>query len=383
MNRISPQTAKGKRFKCTTESLDGVRLKGVKFIGEDTWFPKGAVTILGGRKRSGKSTLCLYECAKFSAAGGHILIVQQEDPEGLLKAKLKCMNAEMGNIHVFHRKEIGGGMDMKTDMEAEFDGRNLGDIIKATERIHADFVYIDPLHALASGRMNDQRSADCMIPLNALAKRTGCCVLGVLHAHKSPKDVEYAMSGSDQWVAKARSYLYLEADPNDTDAAVCQQVDSSYSEPYNARIEFGMREILGDDGISFPVRIVTGVSATNVTAQDYLDLKNGMKDERVDPVIREVMAEWVRVTIHLNGNRMFAKELFRQAEEKDRNWTPSKIRKAFAMAGVRQTRAAEKHSRSIVYLEDAAEYAGGEMERLKIGVTPEQLAKEWALTIPR
>ena len=101
-----------------------------------------------------------------------------------------------------------------------------------------------------------------------------------------------------------------------------------------------MREILGDDGISFPVRIVTGVSATNVTAQDYLDLKNGMKDERVDPVIREVMAEWVRVTIHLNGNRMFAKELFRQAEEKDRNWTPSKIRKAFAMAGGRQTRAA-------------------------------------------
>ena len=77
---------------------------------------------------------------------------------------------------------------------------------------------------------------------------TNCCVLGVLHAKKDPEDVSYAISGSDQWVAKARSYLYLETCPNASDVAVCQQVDASYSDTVNAKIRFGIRECVGDDG---------------------------------------------------------------------------------------------------------------------------------------
>ena len=52
-----------------------------------------------------------------------------------------------------------------------------------------------------------------------------------------------------------------------------------------------VRECVGDDGETFPVRVVVETAPTDDTAQDYLDLKNVMKEDRTDPVVREAMAE--------------------------------------------------------------------------------------------
>lgn len=376
MNSITGKNGKEKRTDYFLAPITDVPVRKIEFLGGDVWFPTGAVTILGGRKRCGKSTLALYECARFSAMGKKVLIVQREDDEGLVKAKLQRMGADLGNIMLYKRQDGGTGF-------CGFDARDLRGIVRAAEGMRADLVYIDPLHGLAAGRMNDQQSADCLIVLDAMAKRSNCCVLGVLHAKKDPEDVTYAMSGSDQWTAKARSYLYLETHPNNPDMAVCQQVDASYSGTVNARIRFGTRECVGDDGEVFPVRVVVGTAPTDDTAQDYLDLKSDMRESRMDPVIREEMAEWLHNTVHLNGNHMLAKELFRQAREKDRGWIPAKLRKAFSLAGLGQTRAAERSSRSVVYLADPAEYSGGDVEFLGKGPTPESLAKSWAATVPR
>lgn len=342
MNSVTQKNGKTKQTDYVLMPMLDELVRNVEFLGENVWFPSGAITILGGRKRCGKSTLALYECARFSAMGKKVLIVQREDDAGLVKAKLQCMGADLGNIMLYKRR--AGGIEY-----CGFDAGDLRGIVESAERMHADLVYIDPLHGLAVGRMNDQQSADCLIALDAMAKRNNCCVLGVLHAKKDPEDVSYAISGSDQWVAKARSYLYLETCPNASDVAVCQQVDASYSD----------------------------------TAQDYLDLKNVMKEDRTDPVVREAMAEWMHAAVHLNGNHMLTRELFHQAESKDRRWTPAKLRKAFSLAGLGQARAAERGSRSIVYLKDPSEYSGEEAERLDMGSTPETLAKEWVATVPR
>lgn len=255
MNSITQKNGKTKQTDYVLTPMLDELVRNVEFLGENVWFPSGAITILGGRKRCGKSTLALYECARFSVMGKKVLIVQREDDAGLVKAKLQCMGADLGNIMLYKRR--AGGI--------EYCGFNAGDlrgIVESAGKMHADLVYIDPLHGLAAGRMNDQQSADCLIALDA-------------------------------------------------------------------------------------------------------------------------MAEWMHAAVHLNGNHMLTRELFHQAESKDRRWTPAKLRKAFSLAGLGQARAAERGSRSIVYLKDSSEYSGEEAERLDMGSTPETLAKEWVVTVPR
>lgn len=255
MNSVTQKNGKTKQTDYVLTPMLDELVRNVEFLGENVWFPSGAITILGGRKRCGKSTLALYECARFSVMGKKVLIVQREDDAGLVKAKLQCMGADLGNIMLYKRR--AGGI--------EYCGFNAGDlrgIVESAGKMHADLVYIDPLHGLAAGRMNDQQSADCLIALDA-------------------------------------------------------------------------------------------------------------------------MAEWMHAAVHLNGNHMLTRELFHQAESKDRRWTPAKLRKAFSLAGLGQARAAERGSRSIVYLKDSSEYSGEEAERLDMGSTPETLAKEWVVTVPR
>ena len=172
MNSITQKNGKTKQTDYVLTPMLDELVRNVEFLGENVWFPSGAITILGGRKRCGKSTLALYECARFSAMGKKVLIVQREDDAGLVKAKLQCMGADLGNIMLYKRR--AGGI--------EYCGFNAGDlrgIVESAGKMHADLVYIDPLHGLAAGRMNDQQSADCLIALDAMAKRNNCCVLGV------------------------------------------------------------------------------------------------------------------------------------------------------------------------------------------------------------
>ena len=96
-------------------------VRNVEFLGENVWFPSGAITILGGRKRCGKSTLALYECARFSAMGNKLAIAQREDDAGLAAKRQKhrqCTGADLGNIMLYKRR--AGGI--------EYCGFNAGDL---------------------------------------------------------------------------------------------------------------------------------------------------------------------------------------------------------------------------------------------------------------
>ena len=149
MNSITQKNGKTKQTDYVLTPMLDELVRNVEFLGENVWFPSGAITILGGRKRCGKSTLALYECARFSAMGKKVLIVQREDDAGLVKAKLQCMGADLGNIMLYKRR--AGGI--------EYCGFNAGDlrgIVESAGKMHADLVYIDPLHGLAAGRMSDR-----------------------------------------------------------------------------------------------------------------------------------------------------------------------------------------------------------------------------------
>lgn len=90
--------------------------------------------------------------------------MQREDDAGLVKEKLQCMGADLGNIILYKRR--AGGIEY-----CGFDAGDLRGIVESAERMHVDLVYIDPLHGLAAGLMNDQQSVDCLIKFDAMAKK--------------------------------------------------------------------------------------------------------------------------------------------------------------------------------------------------------------------
>lgn len=358
-------------YEYSAQTLDAVKENGTEFLDGNFWFPRGAVTIMCGRRRCGKSTLCLYYAAKFSKQGYRVLIVQREDGLNILKARLNAMGADFSNIRTFCKmKEFRG----KTT-ELAFDADDLEAIIDVAEESRPDFVVVDPLHGLAQGDVNKQTSADCIPPLLAMCQRLDCNLVGVMHPGKYPANVESAVSGNEQWAAKARSLVYLETYPADADSAIAQQVDASYSDTENRAVTFRTLERMGDNGKPFTVRIVTEVERTDMNAQDLLDMRNAMRAEPVDPDQKSEVAQWLHDTIHEMGNHAFSTDVQKKAKAK--GWTINTLRGAYREAGVSQTRQSKLRGRVVLFLTDAADYCEADRQKFKAGATPEQVAKEW------
>ena len=61
--------------------------------------------------------------------GKKVFIVQREDDAGLVKAKLQCMGADLGNIMLYKRR--AGGIEY-----CGFDAGDLRGIVESAERMH-------------------------------------------------------------------------------------------------------------------------------------------------------------------------------------------------------------------------------------------------------
>ena len=101
--------------------------------------------------------------------------------------------------------------------------------------------------------------------------------------------------------------------------------------------------------------------------------ENGM---RVHRTIRyDEVIPWLHATLRTEGNRAFAVEIYRRAE--DRGWSKWAVRRAATQSGVGYLRGWNRTQRAILYLTDVNEYEGKDLERISQGVTPETLAREW------
>lgn len=361
----------------TADSLDNVKLEGPTFIDNNVWFPRKAAVAICARRRTGKSTLCLYYCAQLSRKGYKVLIVQREDFLGIVKARLQAMGANLNCILMFAKHRTIGGYDA----EVEFDAQDLDGIIAMCEKLKPDLVYVDPLHALARGDMNKQTSVDFLPALLAMAQRINCTVLGVLHTGKNPTTVESAISGSEQWAAKLRSVIYMEPVPSAPDTAIAQQVDASYSDLVNREIKFSTVQVHDADGNPFNVRIVTDAHPTTQTAQDMLDLRNGIQADRVDPDEKSDVAAWLHDTIVRMGNHAFAKDI--QVRAKAKGWTANNLRSAYYEAGISQTKQSKPHGRSVLFNTNIEDYCTADQLKFRQGMTPETVAKQWSGTPPQ
>lgn len=320
--------------------------------------PRKTVTVLAADSGTGKSTLCAH--LEALASRGEldegrplkVLVITTEDSADDLAAQYVAENADVENIRLLRLESntlttSTGERALKT-----FGAKDLPRIIKAAYAVKPDIIRFDPLHRFAAGDWNNAKSTEFVDELTVMAQSLNCVVLGVLHTKKGADVAKEAITGTGQWVAKARSAAVMAAPDDDKNHVVLQQIKSNRSATQNFEIEFATKEIEYCDGSVGEVRYVASMAPTTRTADDVFAQNLNDRAAFVDRDELSEIARWVYDTIAQRGGHMFSTDLFDLAHNCPAKWSAAQVRRSFKAAGVGQTKQKQRRPRAIVYLFD-------------------------------
>ena len=206
--------------------------------------PLGKLTVFGGDPGLGKSYMTLDIAARVSLGGpwpdadsgraplGNVLLVSAED--GLadtIRPRLDLLGADVGKVHAI-------ATTLKQDDKVV--SLSLADHLEPLERAIVEYqavlLIIDPILAFTCKKADTYKSSDVravLAPLAAMAERTNCAILSVLHLNKrSPEGNSiYRMTASLDFTAAARSALVVGKHPDNPEHRVMAPVKSNLSAP--------------------------------------------------------------------------------------------------------------------------------------------------------
>jgi AAA domain len=180
--------------------------------------PLGAVSLLAGDPKLGKSTLsCLFAAGvtlgKFELDPATVLIVSAEDSfTRVIKPRAHVAGADLGRVGLFEVEDVDGLRypDLPEDVDA---------LRVAIAEHRAKLVIVDPLNAFLSGAIDswkDHGIRRALAPLARIAGELDCAVLVIVHLNKQRGgDPLYRIGGSIGQVGAARSVLSFGRDPED------------------------------------------------------------------------------------------------------------------------------------------------------------------------
>lgn len=320
--------------------------------------PRKAVSIIAADSGTGKSTLAAH--IEALASRGELsegrplkcLVVTTEDSRDDIDAQYAAEGANVDNIRLLvvesgSRVAADGSPALKT-----FGPNDLKTIINVAFKVRPDIIRIDPLHRFASGDWNNGRSAEFIDELTVAAQSLNCAVLGIMHTRKGATNAKESITGTGQWVAKARSVMVMAAPDDDKSHVVLQQTKANRSATKNYEITFAVKPMTFDDGDEYDLRFVADMVETTRTADDVFQQNAADRAAYVDRDELNDLSGWVYDRLAERNGHMFSSELYRLASERPERWSRGQVRRAFASAGVKQTKQAQRHPKSILYLAD-------------------------------
>jgi hypothetical protein len=216
----------------------------------DGRIPLGKLTVLDGDPGLGKSLITMDLAARVTTGRAfphgdvdHVGNLDHLDHVGHLGGVV-ILSAEDGLADTIRPRLDAAGADtskivaISTVPDREGNERtiavpeDIAAIEKATQRVSAKLVIIDPLMAFLSGKANyDQDVRKALTPLARMAERSGVAVLVVRHLNKQQGGKALYRGGSSIGIiGAARSGLVVEAHPDNDDLRVLAVSKSNLAE---------------------------------------------------------------------------------------------------------------------------------------------------------
>jgi hypothetical protein len=203
----------------------------------------GKVAALCGAVGVGKSYLALDVAARLSRgttwpdgapceATNVVLLSAEDGVADTIVPRLALLDADLYHIHVIdgYRQERGAAYEGPLSLAADLDM-----VEQAISRHGAGLLIIDPIGAFIPG-VNSYNDAEVrsqiLAPLAALAARTGCAILLVMHLNKDEnKSALNRPMGSPAFIGQARVALALGRDPANPERRILASLKNNLAPP--------------------------------------------------------------------------------------------------------------------------------------------------------
>ncbi len=276
----------------------------------DGWLAQGALHLLIGRQGGGKSTWAAWMTATASSAAQFpgdavhrdpvpCALLSLEEPADRLVARLHGASADLDNVIV-----MGDVQDIDEDGEPFRRPWSLPGDCGILETLITEqaigLLTVDGLgYSIKGDSHNYAIVGAALSSLAAVAERTGCAIVGLVHPPKGGSDPVTSAIGSTAWTAIPRVCWVLGADPEDESGAtrVVRVSKTNYREP-----EHGFAfTIIGDE--QFDCGVVAGMTRSEVTAEDLVAATStgAEKTERSEArdMVRSILAGGPMLTAEL------------------------------------------------------------------------------------
>lgn len=292
-----------------------IRVRPVHWVWESR-IPTGALTLLGGREGIGKSTVAYAQAARLTrgALEGRyhgepraVIVAATEDSwEHTIVPRLMGAGADLDRIY---RVDVTTSDGTPTGMVLP---RDLRAVERAVASVNAGLILLDPLMSRLDEGLDTHKDADvrrALEPLVALADRTGCAIVGLIHVNKGHgNDPLTLLMGSRAFSAVARAVLFIMRDPDDDDTRLLGQAKNNLGRTDVPTLTFTIQSQQVADTDDGPV--TTGVLRwTGTTDRSVTDaLREGADGDMETRTAKQEAAAWLQDYLMQQGGTALSQD---------------------------------------------------------------------------
>jgi hypothetical protein len=183
----------------------------------------GSIALLAGREGIGKSTVAYTLAAditrgrlpgRYQGQNRAVIVAATEDSwEFTIVPRLMAAGA---NLDLVYRVDVTTSDNVETGLSLP---RDLAALERAVKDVNAALILLDPLMSRLDADLDSHKDAEVRLalePIVAIADRTGCGIVGLIHVNKShSSDPLTLIMGSRAFTAVSRAVLFVMLDPED------------------------------------------------------------------------------------------------------------------------------------------------------------------------